>query len=1260
MFPKLYHSNETNFIHNGLGLLRDSITAVAIEELNGMFELQIEYDSEGFLVDEIKKEMIIKAKANDKQDEQLFRIYSITKNHENDNLIIDAQHITYDLANNFVEKMEARNVTKKQVMEQIGDSTAYPHPFNVTSSNNTTRSSTSLYRTNPLQMVAGMEGSVLQIWGGQIERDNFNLILHDRRGSDDGVKILYKKNLTGLEAKFDISQLKTRIFPFVYDEENNRLITVEGKYIDSPYINNYEMPYILEVDFADKFENIEEVTPQKLYNVAQNWFVETGRDKPKVEMEVKFEHLWETEEYKHLAVLELVGMGDIVTVEHSKLKVEAKAIVNRIEYDVIAEKNIAVDVGNVKARLTDSVNKVADVIEKVEHAEQTANQAIKAANGKNTNFYGPDEPTSGMIEGDIWFQTIDGQYTRTWRYDGIQWQLVLSIDTKDAYDEAQQAKDDAQQAVDRANQATQQATNAINQAQTAFDSAQDAISTADGAFNRANDAFNNVITLSSFVDENTGEISTIKHSVQGLQVQISDNEGNISNLTQIATGLQTRVSDAEGNISALQQTSKSFATRITDAEGNISTLTQTAQGLQTQINDKVSSSQFTQLAGVVDTKVTSSQVNALIASDRQIKDTRDTNEKPSYYFTNYKRQVVREFKRLTVMGISGNGSYGVLETEVPWNDKSGGQIKQTLYTDYATYERRGNNSNDTWNVWKKIADTDYVSSQITQTANSINQTIINTKDNLQSQITQLDRNINLRVQKGDVINQINISDESILIAGRRIHITGQTTIDNASIDGAKIKDASIGNAQIGSINAAKINSGELNTNNITIFGGNALDYTTIRGSYLESRGRFTRTWRGVTTTHDIKLRFQNGYLRARNDTLNRSLYFSDYGISTYVDGDGQEASGTLSFFNTDYSNPRGVSLQSGLGAVSLVSDQNRIVLDANATVNIESETASIYLRPFKMNRPGHNAFRFWIKDGEDASATDGVLTFGNVDVGQASGLRFQKSTVGTPVLWVTNGNGDIGTGRIRADRFIGDLATPASYAYVRAERLRVVQGSNNTNYSELQTGDILADSIRINRGKDFYIGTSTGEVRITNNLLYNGGNTGFRPIRALDFFGGGGGDTMFRSQLSAILESGSNEVYVRSNGELRVVKSGTWNTYIPARASSFPTGSLAEYKQDIREWEGSALDVIGNTTIYEYRLKNDPTKLRYGLVIGEGYNTPLEVIDGDGVEQYLMNSISWKAIQELSTLFNDHDDEINWLKLKVQYLEQKIKLMEAS
>lgn len=84
--------------------------------------------------------------------------------------------------------------------------------------------------------------------------------------------------------------------------------------------------------------------------------------------------------------------------------------------------------------------------------------------------------------------------------------------------------------------------------------------------------------------------------------------------------------------------------------------------------------------------------------------------------------------------------------------------------------------------------------------------------------------INLRVGKGDVINQINISPESILIAGNKIRITGQTTIDSgvittamigsAAITTAKIADAAITSAKIASLDAGKITTGTLSASRI--------------------------------------------------------------------------------------------------------------------------------------------------------------------------------------------------------------------------------------------------------------------------------------------------------------------------------------------------------------------------------------------------------------------------------------------------------------
>jgi len=66
--------------------------------------------------------------------------------------------------------------------------------------------------------------------------------------------------------------------------------------------------------------------------------------------------------------------------------------------------------------------------------------------------------------------------------------------------------------------------------------------------------------------------------------------------------------------------------------------------------------------------------------------------------------------------------------------------------------------------------------------------------------------INLRVSKNDVVNQINISTEGILIAGNKIRITGQTTIDNAVIQTAMIANLAVTNAKIAdlAVSTAKI------------------------------------------------------------------------------------------------------------------------------------------------------------------------------------------------------------------------------------------------------------------------------------------------------------------------------------------------------------------------------------------------------------------------------------------------------------------------
>src|SRR5690625_1996528 len=728
-------------------------------------------------------------------------------------------------------------------MEKIGSSTVYPHPFNMTSSNTTTQSSTSLYRTNPLQMVGGMEGSVLQIWGGQIERDNFNLILHDRRGSDDGVKVTYEKNITGLEATFDISGLVTRIFPFVYieasDDEPERLITVSGKYIDSPHINDYEKIYIEPIDYSSderiNTDGTDAQIRQQLTNIASQYFNETGNDKIKVDMEVQFEHLWETEEYKDLAVLELVGLGDTVTINHSKLKVDATAIVNYIRYDCIAEKNEEVRLGSVKARLTDSVNRVVDVAEKAEQAQQTANQAIRAANGKNTIYYGPDEPEGG-IEGDLWFRVVDGEYTRTYRHDGIQWQLVLSVDVRDAMDEAQQAKDDAQQAVDRANQATQQATNAINQAQTAFDEAQQALSTASNAYDIATTLQGDVTNLSTLVDEHTGQISSI---------------------TQSVSSLTTRVGDAEGNITALQQTSSSLAARLTDAEGNITTLTATVNGLQTTVsNVQGDVSSVTQLANALQVRMTDAEgnintltqtVDATVSRISSLTNpnliTHDPSEWEELFLGIYQ----------LVVKVEPNEIYTFKDySTLPFVSL---QVGDYLIDQGETYTFRSNSSGE---VVIDVLAYDFFENLGTEFKFKLEKGDTATAwtahdEDIYTQYSQLSDAINLRVVKGDVINQINLDTSGVLISGKKLVLDGDTTVKGTF---------KVGNANITSIDAGKITVGDLV--------GHSLVGGSVIGGYIEQQSGGNRVEiRNGTVSH-----YRYGELKSTMDGSGHKFYQS--------------------------------------------------------------------------------------------------------------------------------------------------------------------------------------------------------------------------------------------------------------------------------------------------------------------------------------------------------------------------------------------------
>ncbi|WP_172369560.1 phage tail spike protein [Sporosarcina jiandibaonis] len=116
-------------------------------------------------------------------------------------------------------------------------------------------------------------------------------------------------------------------------------------------------------------------------------------------------------------------------------------------------------------------------------------------------------------------------------------------------------------------------------------------------------------------------------------------------------------------------------------------------------------------------------------------------------------------------------------------------------------------------------------------------------------------------------------------------------------------------------------------------------YTKIENSAIESRGVYTRLWRGQSEVNTVRIKVEHGQIRARNDDKNWSLYFNDFGISTYSDGDGETlASGIIEFHSKEYS-PSGAS--TGLTLFSLA---GRIALEtAEARIYLNTGGPSVYV-----------------------------------------------------------------------------------------------------------------------------------------------------------------------------------------------------------------------------------------------------------------------------------------------------------------------------
>ena len=486
----LYEKTESNFNHNGLAVLDGVVVSpVVTEQLNGLFSLEFDYPIHAKASDKLRPEMIVKCPVPELQD-QLFRI--VERDDSLGGLVhIVAHHIFYDLAKNLIEDTYIVNKNGSGALTQLLGATTVPHSFSGTS-NITTVNNVRLVRLNPVEVLldSDLDNGYQARFGGEIVRDNYSISMLAHRGSDNGVQIRDKKNLTGYKSDLDYSSIVTRIMPEGYDG-----LFLPEKYVDSPLINSYVSPKIK----ITKYDNVKvgdeegefatkDLAYAELRRLAALEFTVSHIDKPTATYDIEFAPLERTEEYKQFSSLETINLGDIVSVTHAEDGFSVTARMVEYSYDPILKAFISITLGNVMPKFTDVAKDIKKVDTKVEQAKDDANYALTAANGKNTNFYGPDTPANPKL-GDVWYKE-NGDKLEMWVYesrDGVtQWYALANdltaVEVKQAVAQAQEESADA---LEKANNAFDEAVNALENANQANATANSASQVADTAFNKS-------------------------------------------------------------------------------------------------------------------------------------------------------------------------------------------------------------------------------------------------------------------------------------------------------------------------------------------------------------------------------------------------------------------------------------------------------------------------------------------------------------------------------------------------------------------------------------------------------------------------------------------------------------------------------------------------------------------------------------------------------------------------------------------------------
>ena len=381
MIPILFAANATNFTTNGIGRLSDAISCIVHEARNGEFELEMEYPVDGTHYSDIVHSAVIVAKPSARRTPQAFRIYKITKPMAGTVTIL-AQHISYQLS--FIPVSPFSAASLANALSGFRANAAESCPFTLTADFTSASSYAVPIPTSIRAYLGGQRGSILDVYGGEWEWNNYSCILHRSRGQDNGYTIRYGKNLVDLKQEQSIESTYTGVYPYWASEDT--MVTLPEKVMHAATAQNFPFQRTLVKDFSDKFDNAPTESALRAYT--QSFITSNGIGVPNVNLSLDFVNLADTVEYRDLLTSGNIDLCDIVTVRFEKLGVNVQSKVIDIKYDVLNERYTSIEVGDRRSTLAQTIEDQMETITTLATTEDVGRTVDRATGVLNAGRRG--------------------------------------------------------------------------------------------------------------------------------------------------------------------------------------------------------------------------------------------------------------------------------------------------------------------------------------------------------------------------------------------------------------------------------------------------------------------------------------------------------------------------------------------------------------------------------------------------------------------------------------------------------------------------------------------------------------------------------------------------------------------------------------------------------------------------------------------------------------------------------------------------------